>query len=143
MRKILPPNEDGHPADKIANDAIYDFLRQERNRLVIAPGSATVEQYYSDYTRLVIQVNTWIARKRLDGVEFIREEVTAWQVEALKPRFLLARLALLEHTKDAYKLGQRLIAENEISQHEWDTWPLLADVRAYGAAINAESENQW
>lgn len=138
MRKILPSNEDGHPADDIASDAIYDFLRQGRNRLVVALGSATVNECHTEYTRLVIQVNTWIARKRLDGVDSIREEVTAWQVAALKPRFSLARLALLGCTKEAHELGQRLLASSEITQHDWDTWPLLADVRDYEESRKAE-----
>ena len=134
MRKLLSNDEDGeHPADKVAEKAVFDFLQQGRWRLAGHLAAATYEECASDYIRLILRVNNWIARKNTDGSESIKSEVESWQVESLAPRFRLAKFALLNQQAEAYQLGQELLESGEIDADQWWTWPLLAEVRAYEA----------
>ncbi|MGY1745565.1 hypothetical protein [Blastococcus sp. SYSU D00695] len=133
LRKLVPVIDHDHPADSLISNSAYQFLRLGRWRVVVALTSAMVDECASDYTRYVMQVNGWLARKRQNGIEAIRQEVEAWQVSALAPRLQLARLALLDDNLEAYKLARILVERNEISQSEWDEWPLLQEVRQYAA----------
>lgn len=134
MRRLLPSAPEDENADKLMSDACYEFLTQGRWSLVIKITSGMIEGCTSDYSKLVMMVNRWVARKRLNGLDSIRVEVDAWQVSALKPRFLLAKLALLDDVQAAYELAQDLLKGDDLSESDWVRWPLLAEVRAYEAS---------
>lgn len=134
MRRLLPVEGDEHPADAMASNAIYEFLQHRRWEAAIEVAASIEPGVVSAYGRLLVLVNGWIARKRLHGVESIRSEVEAWQVQPLAPKFRLAKLALLDDVEAAYKLSRELVDSEEITNNEWWTWPLLEEVRAYHAA---------
>ncbi|SDC90730.1 hypothetical protein SAMN05660690_2867 [Geodermatophilus telluris] len=140
VRKLFTAVDHEHPADSMASDVAYEFLRSARWSVVITLTSALSDACTSDYTRYVMKVNGWIARKRLNGVEAIRSEVDAWQVSALAPRFRLARLALLDRTEEAHDLAQTLLEQNELEQAAWESWPLLQEIRDFAATTRAQSE---
>jgi hypothetical protein len=131
MRKLIPSKDNEHIADSLVNAAAYEFLRTGRWRIVIALTSAMADGCASEYTRYIMRVNGWIARKRSEGPEAIRAEVEAWEVSALAPRLKLARLALLDRTKEAHVLARTLLEREEIEQSDWRDWPLLDEVRQY------------
>jgi hypothetical protein len=135
MRRLVPGNETDHPADTLVSEKAYEFMCQGRFAMTIALTSAMIDDCKSDYSRLIMTVNRWLARKRLEGVEAIRQDVEAWQVSALQPRFALARLALLDDMEEGYKLGQLLLKQEDLSRGEWETWPLFAELRAYEAEL--------
>ena len=133
MRRLLPAENDEHPADTVATEAVFDFLRVGRWRLAAYIAVAAREGCLSDYDKLLLRVNGWIARKHIDGLEAIRAEVESWQVAPLAPRFRLAKLALLDDVPAAHELGKALLDSGDLDIDDWWTWPLLEDVRAYDA----------
>lgn len=141
MRRLVPSSGEKDLADDLVSDKAYEFMCQGRFALTTSLTTAMIEGCRSDYTRLVMTVNRWLARKRLDGVEAIRHEVEAWQVSALQPRFALARLALLDHVEEGYKLAQMLLEQKDLSKSEWESWPLLAELRAYEAELSQQTED--
>lgn len=136
LRQLVPAEDFNHVADSMATDAVYEFLRRERWGVVDSVSAAISDGCTSDYTRYVLRVNGWIARKRERGVSAIRSEVEAWPVSALHPRFRLARLALLDEVAEAHQLAIILVEQGELSQDDWRNWPLLAEVRTYAAQQN-------
>lgn len=135
MKRLLPSTIDDDPADSLISDNAYKFLTRGKFEVVLGLTTPIVPDCQSDYTRLILNVNRWLALKRLQGIEAIRADVESWQVAALQPRFELARLALLDRTDEAYALGQALLKKGDITDSDWATWPLLAEVRAYEAEL--------
>jgi hypothetical protein len=131
MRRLLPVDSEEHPADEIADETAYEYLKEGRYSLSSEIAAANHAGCVSHYTKLVLQVNGWIARKRLHGIEAIRPEVEAWQVEALSPKFALAKLALLDQVEEAHDLAKVLLDNETITNQDWWTWPLLEEVRAF------------
>lgn len=136
MRRLVPSgSNESHPSDDVLSTTSYDFLTSGRYELVVSVATPTLDECSSDYARLVLMVNRWIALKHLVGVDAIRADVDTWQTGVLQGRFQLAKLALLDKTAEAYELGQKLLITGELQRDDWDAWPLLAEVRAYEAEL--------
>lgn len=145
MKKLVRSADPKHPADELVDTTAYDALKQGRYAITISLTSAMIDDCGSDYTRLVMTVNRWIARKRLQGLEAIRPEVEEWQTSALQPRFELAKLALLDKTDAAIALAKKLIDLGDLPVEAYRTWPLLAECRDQApelAGPNAEQQEQ-
>lgn len=77
---------------------------------------------------LIFRVNRWIARERLADVS-VRAEVEAWDVNALSPRFKLAKHCLLGELEPAMTLLASLYSSGDISFEDIIEWPLLEPLR--------------
>jgi len=133
MRSVVATQGDRHPADGLVQDQAFESLQNGRHHITIALVDATLDSCLSDYLKLTMKVNRWIAIKEQRGLREIETEVRVWQTEALQPRFELAKLALLDQHEAALELGRKLIASSDLSIEEWTTWPLLTGVRGYEA----------
>ncbi|MDP9885484.1 hypothetical protein J2W21_003007 [Sinomonas atrocyanea] len=136
--KALLKDEQSGAADAMISKAVYDLLSQARWSAALHIAQSAHPDCSSEQDRIILRVNAWLAKKRISGAVSIRREVEAWQVEALAPRFKMARLALLDDTKAAYDLGKRLVEIEELAKEEWRTWPLLEEVRAYELSLQLE-----
>lgn len=83
------------------------------------------------YTRVTAKVNAWLARKNIDGIDAIRDEVLAWDVETLARTFRIAKHALLDENEEAFALVESALESGELWKDSWDNWPILAGVRSY------------
>ena len=91
-----------------------------------------------EYHRLIVQVNKWIADRRILGMEAIKGEVENWQTSQLANRFKLAELALLGDHSKAYSMAIRMRQEKDLAENEWREWPLLEEVRAYAEKLSTD-----
>jgi hypothetical protein len=85
--------------------------------------------FESEASRLVLQVNRWLATKRLEGAEAIAKEVTDWDVSALGITFVIAREALLDHLDHLTGAIQAALASEDLTMNHVHTWPILAELR--------------
>lgn len=74
-------------------------------------------------------MNAWLARKRLYGLDAIRDEVTTLDVSASAPLVAFVRAALLEQVDEAIELLEMCIETKSITPSELREWPILEDVR--------------
>jgi hypothetical protein len=78
---------------------------------------------------LVLTVNYWLCRKRLDRHwRELRKEVESADLSALHPRFTVARLALLDDF-DGFFAAIIKFDGAGISEKELDEWPILEEAR--------------
>jgi hypothetical protein len=115
----------------------YDLLYSGRDQVVISFGEWAESRWNDDTNRLTSQVNLWLAHKRLEGLDSIRDEVDGWNTHSLSGTFRLAKLALLDELDPAYELAARLITTGELQVKSWRTWPVLEAVRLYEAELDA------
>ena len=139
IRKLVKAEEGRHPVDELISQQMYYFLIQGRYRLAEEVGSLK-SLCESENSRLVAQVNVWLCRKRLNGIETIRGEVETWNTTALHPRFELVRLALLDQRDRVLMLGAKLVKDGFLRADEWRDWPVLDEVRAYKESLVAADE---
>jgi hypothetical protein len=124
-----------YPADKEVaieefNATTYGLLRSERYRACARLCEIGRELGGAGRSTEVMRVNSWIARKQLDGVDSIREEVLSWDTSALALEFELARAALLDDFEDALALATRLVEVGGLSSRSLEEWPLFIELRA-------------
>jgi hypothetical protein len=74
-------------------------------------------------------MNNWLAKKRLHGVESIRDELEAFDVSALAPVFAFVRAALLNNQDEAIGYMNRLLDNHEIGYRSVRDWPVLTELR--------------
>ena len=113
----------------VASDHAYEALVVGSDSLVVGICGPAALKCKDDFSRLIFQVNLWLARKRIDGVESVEAEVRAWQVSALSPKFKLARHALLDQDDEALERANEMRSSGELGEEEWLSWPLLEGVR--------------
>lgn len=82
-----------------------------------------------DASRLVLQVNRWLAKKRLHGLSAIVDEVNDWDTSAASANFQLAKGALLDKFDQATGLVSRALAAETVTARELREWPLLLEFR--------------
>lgn len=121
-------SEIGH---RVPSHISYELLKADRNLVVESINPWFAEYAISPRDQIMARVNWWIARKRVHGLDHIREEVERWDVSTLANLYRLAKLALLNMDAEAYNLAQQLLSTNELSVEDWREWPLLEDLRAY------------
>jgi hypothetical protein len=83
-------------------------------------------------TRAVAQVNLWLAQSGRLGLDAIRDEVEAWDGEAIDPHFGLARLILLGEDEAAREKIIQLLPLGHLSREDLATWPLFQGLRDGG-----------
>lgn len=77
----------------------------------------------------VHRFNEWLAIKRLSGVEAIREDVSAFDLTAMHPRFELAAAALLDDFGALERLVPSALDARHIGMWDVHTWPMLSEFR--------------
>jgi hypothetical protein len=135
VRQLVPPEPLKCPMEKYVEEKIYEALFEGRYQMVIDLATSLISDCPEDYLRLVMTVDCWIARKKLHGIETIRTEVEAWQIDSLEPRFRLAKMALQDKNEEAWNFGRSLVQRGDLDETSWSRWPLLIDVRKYGEQL--------
>lgn len=92
---------------------------------------------------LIAQVNRWVAKKHIDGVEPVHAEVREWDTSTLAGVYRLAKLGLLDENEEAYELAKALIASGELDRDDWRHWPVLEGVRRFEVDNVAEVDRLW
>ncbi|MFL0278258.1 hypothetical protein [Mycobacterium sp. SMC-19] len=134
---IEPPKRATRPpSDPLIADVSFEFLQQNRGRELLLFSDRALPYCTEEGIRLLLQVNLWIQRKRDNGVESIRDEVTQWDVRHCSQRFEIAKFALLNMHRETNELGKRLVAQDTLTQSEWDSWPLFEESRAWAEATS-------
>lgn len=75
------------------------------------------------------KVNLWIARKNLNGLDSIRNEVSKWDVSGSDEIYDFAKLCLLEELDPAFAMLPVMIEREKIGGEGVATWPLLTPLR--------------
>jgi len=123
--------------DAIANRCF--FLLQERRfgavKMIVE--QVPRDRMKSESSRLIIQVNGWIAMKALGEFEKCIKEVKAFDVSARSNDMVLAKLTLLGEIKPAYALARKMVDSGDLKQEHWLTWPLLEDLREHHRKLTA------
>jgi hypothetical protein len=133
LTKLLPPSAVSTEAPVLA-DLVYELLQAGRWDAAGAVAKAGEELSKilesSESTRLRFRCNAWLCRKRLDGIDSIRDEVEAWDTSALSGVFPLVQAALLDQVDLAYELLPAALESEEISLGDLREWPILEELRA-------------
>lgn len=79
--------------------------------------------------RSIFQVNVWLSRKHLHGIDSVSTEVQRWDVSASDSVFVVAKACLLGDLETAFALLPELISSEKISGKNLLEWPIFADVR--------------
>lgn len=123
----------GEPSKEIESaiaELTFFLLQRERFRLVERFGERfNLARVKDEFAREQLRVNVWIARSELHGVDAIRSEVEAWDVEAKSDLFKLARLTLTDRFAEAVPLAKQLIASDVLETRSIFTWPLFGKLR--------------
>lgn len=80
--------------------------------------------------KLTFDMNRLLARKRLGETAAVRAEVEGLDNSALSLRFQLVRLVLADRLEEAESLLPRILVTQEVSLHELQDWPVLAELRS-------------
>lgn len=115
----------------LVSESSYDLLVNGRNRAVVELGNLIKITNCDGSADLVVKVNRWIAMKCHAGLEAIRAEVDLWDVSILSMRYRLAKYALLDDFERAARLVPAVVGTPELTQAEFNAWPLLKGVREY------------
>lgn len=83
----------------------------------------------SEAEQRMAKVNLWIARKNLNGIESIRNEVLSWDVSGSDELYEFAKLCLLEDLDGAFAALPTMVERDKVGGRELATWPLLAPLR--------------
>jgi len=75
-----------------------------------------------------VQLNGWLARKRLHGHHDIENEVRAWDISGLSSIYAIKKSMLLDEEKSDNRLIES-IDSGEISKFEVATHPLYEEFR--------------
>jgi hypothetical protein len=130
-RKLLPKDELAHTEDTITN-VPYRLLQDRRYAVTKSIAEhQSLHPFENDYMRLVVQVNGWLAKKRLGEIAQCRAEIESWQTNTLQPIFVLAKHALLDNLEEGHALVLELRGSQSLPVQFWLTWPLLAELREY------------
>lgn len=88
------------------------------------------------YRAMVVQVNGWLAEKRLGNLAVVRADIEQWDTTPLATEFQLAKVALLDQLPEALALTKQLRGTDALPMHFFYAWPLLEEVRAYEQALS-------
>jgi hypothetical protein len=83
-----------------------------------------------DVHQQIFKVNGWLATKRLDGLNEIQEEISAWDTSALGAQFQLVQMALLDETDAFFAFAPEVYSEGGIHLEQLNTWPVFEELRA-------------
>lgn len=113
--------------------AFADAYRADRWRL--AEGLARIRHAHAltSEARAQSQVEIWMVRSAQGDGGRVREEVEAWQADALAPVYVLAKLILLDQGDDALQMIPGLLAAGALTGEDLETWTLFDRLRAAGS----------
>ena len=141
MRKLAANETQHDEIDGDILDSIFQLLRAKRNVCVVRLAANSLPQMRGNFDRLAVQVNMWIALKRMNGIDAIRDDVTHWDISALEKAFRLAKLTLLDDPA-AIDLAYDMVQEKEISKDALNDWPLYDGIReSVNQKLNAVESN--
>jgi hypothetical protein len=92
-----------------------------------------------EYEQRQAKVNIWVARKGLEGLDSIANEVRAWDVSGSDEVFAFAKYCLLEDLDSSFAALPRLIEMEKVGGKALATWPLLEPLRADERIHNYDS----
>ena len=122
--------DESQDALTLLHNTAYDLLVAERYaacRALCRVGLAIGAQ---GWLREAMRVNSWIAQKRSEGPESIREDVSDWDTSALASEFVFAKTVLLDELDDAFEMLPRMLETEAISEVGLVNWPLFRELRA-------------
>lgn len=108
----------------------YKLLQSRSWRRALAAFDFGVALDCKEDDRLVFQVNRWLCRKRLHGIDVIRAEVDKWDTSALDQMFTLAKACLADNIDRALSVAERLLNNHAIPPKSILEWPLLEELRS-------------
>lgn len=123
------------------HERTYVALERSRWRVARALAEASLKAKLDASLMCTFQVNTWLATKRLEGIDAIREPVTKWDVSALDARFQIAKAALLDDHEAAATHARRAISSEVVDFTSMKAWPLLQEFRE--TPLYAELEQEF
>lgn len=130
VRKIIEPGPYRTTLEAHLSMHVYELLSHRRfHALVIAVAALDINTVDDEQRKQMLEVNRWLALKRLDRFAECVDEVEAWDVETLPPQFRLAKLALLDRTEEGLRLIGEIRGTKSLSIDSWATWPLLEELR--------------
>jgi len=125
--KWLP--EDKNEAAREANELVFSYLMSGRPEPALCIATTAGEFAEENQTKLYLQVNGWQARKRLSGLEDVREDIEAWDTTALSPEYAAAKFALLEEYDPLFQILPGLLEQEILNAEKLRAWPLFEGAR--------------
>lgn len=136
--KQLKNEKDLHAIEKKATAVSYELLQAERYEPVREMTKVYTQKTFRHSTSaLMWTINGWLAQKRLGRFGECRKAVEKWHTGTLEPMYKLAKLALLDEHDEAFKIVEQIRGTKQLSQQQWEAWPLLRELRAYDLTQNA------
>jgi hypothetical protein len=129
MRKLCPDSSQQIAVDEDGLLLTFHLLNERQWKPTQKVSSIILPEMTQQYNRTATQVNEWIARKRLAGLQDVADEVKQWDVSALDKVFRLAQLALLDD-QQAVVLARELMTSGELTADQVNTWPLFEEMRS-------------
>lgn len=128
FKRWFPPEANSY-AYAILESYVLTLLSGQRYELVACLTKAQRDLPRAASAKAVLRVNNWIARKRLNGFKDIEEELAAWDVSALSPQYVLAKLVLSNEHDGAIALAAQLVEEGRLNIADLHRWPLFDELR--------------
>ncbi len=143
LRLILTSWSKWAPEDDEASghalDLVYEQLVDNRNEVASCVAETALQFPADEKQRLSLRVNHWQARKRIEGLEAIRDEVEAWDTSALSPLYRAAKPLLLDDFDTAFATIPELIAQEDVNPAELREWPLFKEAREHERWVEIEA----
>jgi hypothetical protein len=83
----------------------------------------------NEMSRMIFQMNYWLARKRRYGPDAVRDEIENFDHSALAPVLRFVWLALLDRHEEAVAGLDELLESRQITYRELRDWWVLAELR--------------
>jgi hypothetical protein len=110
-------------------DASFDLLVAGRYRATKELWPQLDKLVSLNSTRERLRANSFAARKLLNGLPEVVEDITEWDVSAAEDEIVLAKLCLLDDVEAASELYTKLEARGDMTVMELATWPILEPLR--------------
>lgn len=86
-------------------------------------------KYVSEDVKVMSKINCWIAKKEMQGLDSIRNDVTKFDVSALDRSYELAKEVLLENYDAVNSILEKMIKFDNFPVSVIDDWPLFLRYR--------------
>lgn len=111
----------------------FTFLTDEHFGAAKQVATSACELDLVQINHLMMRVNGWIARMRLEGVDCCRREIETWDTSALSANFRAAQQVLLRNDELALRLIRECLESHEFTIQNLAEWPLFHWLREDGA----------
>lgn len=113
----------------LLDEIIYGAIRERRWAIVAQLAQwGQAQDEFDAGTRLICQMNHWLAMKRLGRFGEVQAEVERLDTSVIKPVYSLVRLALLDRNDKFFALVDETNG-NALDEQAWDEWPILDEMR--------------